>query len=421
MKLRVSDLFILCCLAAMAVVTAGGQVTDAAKTENSFNSITRAEVEMLVATAAESNPKILQMLAEDPELKRKQIVQIRQLLALASQAQKEGMAAEPTNRQELESIRAEVLAVNYDRLLNKGRPAMPVFGYITAAQVAKYWGGAGHEQEFTRFLDSKVKLLGAETPDRKITEEERTQARVVFARTQIYLAEYESKLKAGTLARDFVANADLAAKMQQAQFLSRLYSEKMADRTKPTDTEISAYFAANPEIDPARKRAEAQRILERAKAGEDFAKLANEFSEDPGNIGQNGAKSGGLYKDVPPGRFLASFESAALALQAGQVCPELVETDHGFHVIKLERKLGKKRAADEATYDVRHILISTNVDDPEDPSGSSVPAVEFVRSRIESEKEKALIAKFVLANNVQVPDDFTIPAPAPAKPPVRNR
>ena len=89
MKLRVSSLFILCCLAAIAVVTAGGQVTDAAKTENSFNSITRAEVEMLIATAAESNPKILQMLAEDPELKRKQIVQIRQLLELASQAQKE--------------------------------------------------------------------------------------------------------------------------------------------------------------------------------------------------------------------------------------------------------------------------------------------------------------------------------------------
>jgi len=416
MKHKVSNFFSLLCLAAVAVVSAGGQVNDTAKIGESFNSITRAEVEMLIANAAESKPSILKALAEDPEMKRQQIEQLRQLLALASQAQKEGMTADPTNRQEMDNIRAEILAVNYDKMLNKGRGPMPAFGYITAAQVAKYWGENGHEPEFVRFLDSKVKLLSAEMQERKLSAEEKEQARDVFARTQIYLAEYESKLKSGTLAKEFVANADLQVKLQQAQFLARLYSERLADQTKATDAEIAAYFTANPELDPARKRAEAQEILDRAKAGENFAALANEFSEDPGNIGPNGVLTGGIYKDVPKGRMMASFEAAALALQAGQVGPELVRTDHGYHIIKLERMLGKKRASDEATYDVRHILISTDIEDPEDQSGSAKPAEVFVREKLETAKEKALIAKLVLENKIQVPDDFTVPKPATTRP-----
>jgi hypothetical protein len=435
MKHKVSNLFSMFCLAAIAVVSAGGQVNvsgqvkDAAKTDAPFNSITRAEIEMLIANAAESKPSILKALAEDPEMKRQQIEQLKQLLALASQAQKEGMAADPTNRQELDNIRAEILAVNYDKMLNKGRGPMPPFGYVTAAQVAKYWSENGHEPEFVRFLDSKVKLLGAAAPERTISAEEEAQARDVFARTQIYLAEYESKLKSGTLAKEFVDNAALQVKLQQAQFLAKLYSQKIADQTKATDAEIAAYFTAHPEIDPARKRAEAQGILDRAKAGENFAALANKFSEDPGNIGPNGVLAGGIYKDVPKGRMVSSFEAAALALQAGQVGPELVRTDHGYHIIKLERQLGKKRVSDEATYDVRHILISTDIEDPEDPSGSAKPAEDFVRNKLENAKEQALIAKLVLDNKIQVPDNFTVPKPAadpvrkPAttRPPVRNK
>src|SRR4029077_4272548 len=96
------------------------------------------------------------------------------------------------------------------------------------------------------------------------------------------------------------------------------------------------------------KRAQAQQILDRAKAGEDFAALANEFTQDPGNKGPDGQPQGGLYKDVPKGRMVAPFEQAALALQPGQVSPDLVETDFGFHIIKLERKLGPSANKDAA-------------------------------------------------------------------------
>ncbi len=411
MKYKISILLSLCCLLAAGVVAQGQSI-------GPFNSISRQEVELLLVDTAKTNPAILKKMSEDPEMKRQQLVNLRQLLAFASQAVKDGMASDPIKKQELESIRAEIIAVNYDREINKAKAAMPPFGYITDAAVSAYWAGkeiAGqrtHEAEFNNFLNAKMALLKASNPDmqdREISAEEKVQARDVFARTRIYQAEYELKLASGTLTKEFIDKVALQVKLQQAQFLSQLYSENSAEQTKATDAQIAAYFTAHPDINPVRKRAMAQGILDRAKAGENFALLANKYSQDPGSIGPNGVPAGGLYKDVPMGRMLAAFETVALALTVGQIAPELVETDYGYHIIKLERKLGKKKISGEATYDVRHILISTNVENPKDPGGSGTPAKDFARTQVETAKEKALIDKLVAANNIQVPDDFTVP------------
>jgi parvulin-like peptidyl-prolyl isomerase len=397
----------------------------------SFNTISKTEVEMLLADVAKTNPMILKRLAEDPEMKKQQMDNLKQLLAFASQAQREGMTDDPINRQELDSIRAEILAVNYDREINKDKGPMPPFGFITEEMVNAYWAdqsaGSGggfmekiglggktesrtHEEEFNAFLDAKVQLLkssGPEMKDREISEEERTQARDIFAKTRIYKAEYEQKAAAGELSQEFIDKANLQVKLQQAQFLARLYAQKVGEKNKVTDEEVTAYIAAHPELDPAAKRTTAQGILDRAKAGEDFAALANEFSQDPGNKGADGVGQGGIYKDVPKGRMVAPFEAAALALEPGQVAPELVETDFGFHIIKLERKLEMKDKAE--TYDVRHILISTGYKDPENPTAREVPVKDYVRNKLEEEKEKTMLDEIVAANNVSVPEDFTVP------------
>ncbi len=149
--------------------------------------------------------------------------------------------------------------------------------------------------------------------------------------------------------------------------------------------------------------------MDRAKVGEDFVALANEYSEDPGNKGADGKPQGGIYKDVPKGRMIAPFETAALALEPGQVAADLVETDFGFHIIKLERKLEKK--GEEETYDVRHILFSTGVKDEKNPSpmARETPVRDYARAKIEEEKEKKLLEEIVARNNVKVPDDFTVP------------
>ena len=128
--------------------------------------------------------------------------------------------------------------------------------------------------------------------------------------------------------------------------------------------------------------------------------------------------------------MVAPFEQTALALKLGQIAPNLVETDFGYHIIKLEKKSEIKDSAGQLvqTYDVRHILISTTYGDPAAPGDTGKPVKAYVRSKLETEKEKQLLGKIVADNNIQVPEDFTVPEVAVVKtpktvkkPPVRKK
>lgn len=77
-------------------------------------------------------------------------------------------------------------------------------------------------------------------------------------------------------------------------------------------------------------RARASEVLEKAKAGEDFAELAKEYSEGPT------ASNGGDLGFFGTGAMVKAFEDAAFATPAGQVYPELVKTRFGYHIIKVE-------------------------------------------------------------------------------------
>ena len=125
-------------------------------------------------------------------------------------------------------------------------------------------------------------------------------------------------------------------------------------KVEPTEAEITTYYDANlsqfqkPEeaharhilfkvapdasdADKAAARKQAEDVLAKAKGGGDFAALAKQFSQD--STAENGGDLGSFGRGVmtPP------FEQAAFALEPGQVS-EIVETQFGFHIIKLEAK-----------------------------------------------------------------------------------
>lgn len=91
-----------------------------------------------------------------------------------------------------------------------------------------------------------------------------------------------------------------------------------------------------PEDKKAAKLKLAEELVKRARAGEDFAKLAKEYSEDPGS-----KDKGGEYT-FPRGQMVAEFEAAAFALSPGQVS-DVVTTQFGYHVIKVLDKIPAKK------------------------------------------------------------------------------
>jgi peptidyl-prolyl cis-trans isomerase C len=91
-------------------------------------------------------------------------------------------------------------------------------------------------------------------------------------------------------------------------------------------------------LSPDEKKAKeklAGEIRARVMAGEDFAKLVKQYSDDPGS-----KDKGGEYK-FPRGQMVPEFEAAAFSLKTNQVS-DLVETQFGYHIIKLLEKFPAK-------------------------------------------------------------------------------
>lgn len=85
-------------------------------------------------------------------------------------------------------------------------------------------------------------------------------------------------------------------------------------------------------------------IKKRIEAGEDFAELCRQYSEDPGSKDR-----GGELGFIQRGDFVPEFEQAAFALKPGEFS-DIVKTRFGYHIIQCIEKRGDK-------INVRHLLI----------------------------------------------------------------
>ncbi len=82
------------------------------------------------------------------------------------------------------------------------------------------------------------------------------------------------------------------------------------------------------------------------KAGKSFEEVANEYTEDPSGKGKGGDL--GLMDASTP--FVPEFKAAALALKAGEITPQPVKTQYGYHLIQCVSTSAAPLPSDKALY-----------------------------------------------------------------------
>lgn len=146
--------------------------------------------------------------------------------------------------------------------------------------------------------------------------------------------EYKKALEEAFMSEDFFRYA-LELQQIEAKLRAHMtddYTGELAadDATIEADVYKNFFYAAqvlikNDMVDSPEENLEiAKTALDRAKAGEDFDALIDEYGEDA---------SGGYYC-FTSGQLLEEIEAAVKAAAEDTVCPEVIQTDAGYHVIK---------------------------------------------------------------------------------------
>jgi len=170
----------------------------------------------------------------------------------------------------------------------------------------------------------RMKLVSAEAKRRKLDESLRFKRQMDRVREQVLegalVADVHEKLDDATLRKYFDENKAAVERIAARHVLIRTPDSSLpATPGKPALTEEQA-------------KAKADEVVRRVKAGEDFAKVAREVSDDP-QSGPEGGDLGSFTRDSK----IAQFSQAAFALKEGEVS-QPVRTPFGWHVIQVTQK-----------------------------------------------------------------------------------
>lgn len=217
------------------------------------------------------------------------------------------------------------------------------------------------EQVLDQMIARQLLIQEANRLQMTVTDEEFDEAR----------AKLEAALPPGMTLAQVLEQRKVGEEQFRQEFgdevrISKLIEQVTSNDLQVTDAEVDSFYSENvdkfkqPEMVTARhiliavkegddkdaQKAKAEAIRERLVAGEDFAEVAKAETDDPGS-----KATGGLYT-FPRGQMVQAFEEAAFTQDIGAVGP-LVETQFGYHIIKVEKR--------EAARDVPLTEVRSNV------------------------------------------------------------
>lgn len=275
------------------------------------------------------------------------------------------------------SLALAVIGLAVGACSNKGVDvkAEDLFATVNGEKISK--------KEFEQFVSAVSN--GSITAD-KLTPEQRTQ--LTDRLVGIHLAAAEAT-KAGL---DKNADASAQINLWRANILSDAIVKQQMEKSPVTDAEVQAEYDTQVAGMPreyhashilVKTKEEADAILAQLNKGGDFAALAKKNSQDPGS-----AAKGGDLGWFSPSSMVKEFGEAVSKLENGKMTETPVQTQYGFHIIKL--------------------IESRN---------PSPPALADVKTQVESLVKNKKVEKYLadLRKSAKV-ELAPAPAPAPAAP-----
>ncbi|MBW1947560.1 MAG: peptidylprolyl isomerase [Deltaproteobacteria bacterium] len=177
------------------------------------------------------------------------------------------------------------------------------------------------EQFLDRWVD--ITLIAQEARDRKLDQDPEVQAKI-------------EDIMNAVLAQEFL-HREMDGKVRITDDEIETYYKGHKDEfTSPESVKASHILLKVPKgaDDKAWEEAEskAEDIKKKLENGEDFAKLAKKYSDDPGS-----RDKGGDLGFFTKGRMVPEFESAAFSLKPGELS-DPVKTEFGYHIIEVKEK-----------------------------------------------------------------------------------
>jgi peptidyl-prolyl cis-trans isomerase SurA len=227
-------------------------------------------------------------------------------------------------------------------------------------------------QVLERLISEKAQLQLARETGLRVDDAAVDQAELSVARqNQISLEEMRRRL-----ARDDISPGQFREDLRNQLLLTRVRERELETRVRVTEQDIDQFIREQQEgADPqaieinlaqvlvevpegatdaqvAQRKARADAVAARARAGEDFAALAREFSDAPG-----AAANGGQFGLRTADRYPSLFTDATQGLATGGVAGP-IRSGAGFHVLKVvEKRQGSLASMTVTQSRARHILL----------------------------------------------------------------
>jgi len=240
-------------------------------------------------------------------------------------------------------------------------------------------------------IDERVQITNARENGVKVEDAEVDRAIAsVAAQNQVTLVQLRDRLRNDGIEysrfRDTIRDQIAVEKMREHEVLARiqvserdidaLVDQQRAAAGASTQYDIAQVLVTVPEgasdAVVAERRTRAEAALKRIQAGEPFAQVAREVSED-GN-----RANGGEIGMRPADRLPDVFVEVVRPLAVGAVAPELLRSGAGFHVIKLIDRLEAGGISIVQTH-ARHILLRTS---PQVPQEAALRRLAELRRQI---------------------------------------